>query len=251
MDPDISADGKQLVYTMIADAREDLAVLNSDGSGEPRRLTDDEYRDRGPRWSPDGKRIVFYSTRSGNFEIWLINADGTGLRRLTESGNDRAYNPLWSPDGKRVTYTNHRGETRVIEADKPWNEQTPQLINPNREPPLQFWPVAWSTDGRRLLGGSNLEGQSLIPAIYSFETGTVEKVSDYGGISLAWLQDDRRVVFIVDGAVVVFDTVTKKSHPLFSETPDRITEFSLSQDNRSLYYIRESIEADIWMLQHN
>ena len=86
VDLDLSPDGERLVYTTVTDNQEDLAILNSNGSGEPRWLTDDEYKDRGPRWSPDGKRIAFYSTRSGNFEIWLINADGTGLQALDRSG---------------------------------------------------------------------------------------------------------------------------------------------------------------------
>ncbi len=250
MDPNISPDGKRLVYTTITEAREDLAILNSDGSEDPLRLTDDEYKDRGPRWSPDGKRIAFYSTRSGNYEIWLINTDGTGLRRLTESGNDRAYNPLWSPDGKRLSFTNHKGETRIIEVDKPWSEQTPQLLNPQREPPLQFWPTAWSSDGRRVLGGSNLEGQALVPAIYSFETGEIEKVSDFGGVSLSWLQDDRRALIISDGAVIIINTATKKYRSLFTAAPNKITSFTLSSDNRWLYYILDSVEADVWLLQH-
>lgn len=251
VDLDISPDGKHIAYTTVVDAREDLVLLNSDGSEEPRRLTDDEYKDRGPEWSPDGKRIAFYSTRSGNFEIWVINVDGTGLRRLTETGNDKAYNPVWSPDGKRLVFTNHRGEARVLEVDKPWSEQAPQLINPRREPLLQFWPVAWSPDGRRLLGGSNIDQQSLIPAIYSFETGALEKASDFGGISMSWLQNDRRVLLIIDGTICVTDTVTRKHRPFFSRTPDRIIGFSLSQDNRWLYYTLESVEADIWLLHHN
>jgi Tol biopolymer transport system component/predicted Ser/Thr protein kinase len=250
MDLDISADGKHLAYTTVADSQEDIALLNSDGSGEPRWLTDDEYRDRGPRWSPDGKRLAFYSTRSGNFEIWLINADGTGLRRLTESGNDRAFTPLWSPDGKRLSYTNNRGETRIIEVDKPSSEQTPQKLNPERNPPLQFWPAAWSPDGRRLIGRSNLEGQALVPVTYLFETGKFEKLSDTGSPSMAWFQDNRRTLFMIEGAVFLTDTETKKSCSFFSITPDRIIGFRLSRDNRWLYYILESIESDVWLLQY-
>ncbi|HSB10607.1 MAG TPA: protein kinase [Blastocatellia bacterium] len=250
MDLDLSPDGERIVYTTVAGTHEDLAILNSDGSGEPRWLTDDEYRDRGPRWSPDGKRIAFYSTRSGNFEIWLINADGTGLRRLTDSGNNKAFTPLWSPDGKRLNFTNNSGETWVIEADKSWSEQTPQLLNPKSEPPLQFWPAAWSSDGRMLIGRSDLEGQPMVLTTYSFETGRLDKVSDIGSASMAWLQDDRRALCIVEGAVFITDTATKKQRPFFSAATDRIIGFRLSRDNRWLYYILESVEADIWLLHH-
>jgi serine/threonine protein kinase len=249
MDLDLSPDGERIVYTTVAGAHEDLAILNSDGSGEPLWLTDDEFKDRGPRWSPDGKRIAFYSTRSGNFEIWLINADGTGLRQLTESGADKAFTPLWSPDGRRLSFTNIKGESWIIDVEKGWSEQKPQMINPKREPPVQFWPAAWSSDGRRLIGGSDLEGQPLVPSIYSFETGHLEKISNIGSASMAWLQDNRRALFIVEGTIFITDTQTRKQHPLFSSAPDRIIGFRLSRDNRWLYYILESVESDIWLLQ--
>jgi TolB protein len=250
VDLGLSPDGEQVVYTTLTNAQEDIAILNCDGSGEPQWLTDDEYKDRGPQWSPDGKRIAFYSYRSGNFEIWLINADGTGLRRLTEAGDDRALIPLWSPDGKRLSFTNVRGETWSIEVDKPWGEQTPQLLNPRREPPLRFWPSAWSSDSRRLVAGVISPGSPPFYAVYTFETGQFEKISDSGSASAAWLEDDRRVLFIFDGAIVITDTVTKKQRPFFTEAPDRIVGFKLSRDNRRLYYIRESVEADIWLLQN-
>ncbi len=250
IDLDLSPDGKQLVYTTLADTHENLALLNADGSGEARWLTDDEYKDRGPRWSPDGKQIAFYSTRSGNFEIWVINADGTGLRRLTESGNDKAFIPLWSPDGRNIIFTNNRGETRRIEVDKPYNEQTPQTLTPKREPPLQFWPGSWSSDGRRLIGWSDLKQSSAGLSIYSFETGQLEQLLDYGRPSILWLQDNRRALFTVDGTIFIVDTATKKHHAFFSKAPDRILRFRLSRDNRWLYYIMESVESDIWLLQN-
>jgi eukaryotic-like serine/threonine-protein kinase len=250
VDLDISPDGERLAYTTVADNQEDVVLINSDGTGEARRLTDDEYRDRGPRWSPDGKRIAFYSTRSGNFEVWLINVDGTGLRRLTESGNNKAFTPLWWPDGKKLNFTNIKGEAWVIEVDKPWSEQSPQKLNPEREPALQFWAAAWSSDGRRLLGGSNLDGSRLVPSIYSLETGKFEKLSENGTASMAWLADNRRALFMVEGTVSIIDTATKKQRAFFANEPDRIVGFRLSRDNRWLYYILEAVEADVWVLNH-
>jgi Tol biopolymer transport system component/predicted Ser/Thr protein kinase len=249
IDMDISPDGKYLVYTTLEDTHEDLAIINSDGSGEPRLLTDDEYKDRGPRWSPDGERIAFYSTRSGNFEIWLINADGTGLRRLTEAGQDQAFKPIWSPDGKRLTFTNIRGETSIIEVDKPWREQTPQMLNPKAEPPLRFWPEAWSSDGRRLLVGVNSVNNRSVLTVYWLETGRLEKISDSPSHSTAWLQDNRRALSLTDNAIFIMDTETKKHRLFFSDAPNKIIRFRITRDNRWLYYIVESTEADIWMLQ--
>jgi eukaryotic-like serine/threonine-protein kinase len=248
-DLDLSPDGEAIVYTTVSDSREDLAIFSNNSSTEPRRLTDDEYKDRGGRWSPDGKQIAFYSTRSGNFEIWLINADGTGLRRLTETGNNKAFTPLWSPDGKRLSFTSNNGEAWILEVDKPWGEQRPQKLNPERDPPLQFWPAAWSSDGRRLLGWSDLNQASPGLTIYSFDTGRLEQISNYGRPSMAWLEDDRRALFGRDGNIYIIDTVTKRDRIFYSGSPDRIIGFRLSRDNCWLYYIRESVETEVWLLQ--
>ena len=172
------------------------------------------------------------------------------MRRLTESVNNKAYTPVWSPDGKRLSFTNTNGEAWLIEVDKPWSEQTPQLLNPEHEPPVRFWPASWSSDGRKLLGASNLDGRALGLTIYSFETGRLERIGDFGSASMAWLQDDRRALFSVDGTIFITDTETKARHQLFSGAPDRIIGFRLSRDNRWLHYILESTEADIWLLNH-
>src|SRR6516162_10593804 len=59
-DPQISPDGKQVVYTLtIVDLSANKTTTNlwlapADGTGKPRQLTTTEKHDRHPRWSPDG-----------------------------------------------------------------------------------------------------------------------------------------------------------------------------------------------------
>jgi Tol biopolymer transport system component len=45
----------------------------------------DQFRERGARWSPDGNSIAFHSDRDGKFQIWMVNADGSGLRQITRT----------------------------------------------------------------------------------------------------------------------------------------------------------------------
>ena len=86
--------------------QEDLYTMNTDGSGLL-KLTNDIYKDRGPKWSPDGKSLIFYSTRSGKYEIWQINADGSNSKLLTNT-QVNASNPNWFPNGKIITFYGSR-----------------------------------------------------------------------------------------------------------------------------------------------
>src|SRR5438034_9237843 len=69
-DPQISPDGKQIVYVrqfqdiMTDQQYSNLWIINSDGS-EHRALTTGNFNDSMPRWSPDGKQLLYLSKRDG------------------------------------------------------------------------------------------------------------------------------------------------------------------------------------------
>lgn len=103
VNPDISPNGQQIVFTSNQSGNNDIVVR--DRAGATQNLTDSPTNDDWARWSPNGKQIVFHSNRDGGvFEIYLINADGTGdARRLTNSPAPSQY-PSWSPDGKQIVF---------------------------------------------------------------------------------------------------------------------------------------------------
>ena len=108
-DPQISPDGKRVAYVVTEVLKEenrtnaDLWVINADGSGEPRKLTNSPKRDAHPRWSPDGKWIAFESTRDGEGQIWLLPVAGGEPRKVTTlaTGAEQA---VWAPDGKSLAF---------------------------------------------------------------------------------------------------------------------------------------------------
>ena len=69
--------------------------MDADGEN-PRKLTNNPFRDWDPSWSPDGKSIGFVSDREedGNMEIYVINVDGGNPRKLTNNPFDDM-NPAW------------------------------------------------------------------------------------------------------------------------------------------------------------
>jgi D-alanyl-D-alanine carboxypeptidase len=82
-----------------------VAVVNADGSGQPKYLSGGEpLRDRAPRaarplWSPDGRMIAYLGWRHGNYDVYVMNADGSGLTNVTWSkANESSF--AWSPRQK-------------------------------------------------------------------------------------------------------------------------------------------------------
>lgn len=246
--PDLSADGEWFVYSSQGEKQEDIYVVGKDGATSPRKLTDDDYKDRHPRWSPDGTRIVFYSDRSGKYEAWTISPDGSGLRQMTFTEGPSIAYPFWSPDGSRLVYNRDTESCSIIEVAKPWNEQTPRRIP---DPPDRrlgvFWATSWSHDGRKLAGWASSACETPGIVIYNFETGGFERITDFGDNPI-WLNDNRRLLFDYQHRLFLVNSETKKAHELLPPSSHRVDGYGLSADSRTLYYGLAIKEADVWLL---
>jgi TolB protein len=160
-DPSLSPDGKRVVYVAVTEGREQLFVMNADGTGAAQLTRDDADHDD-PAWSPDGKTIAFAYMKDGLEIISLMNVDGSGLRRLTPR-DVKAIHPNWSPDGKRLAYCTdddlappRKNDADIVVIDVATG-QTRTLITGG----VNTYP-SWSPDGkrlafRRMLGEMNSE----------------------------------------------------------------------------------------------
>lgn len=86
--PSWSPDGAWLVYLRNDDVgmSNDVVLASSDGSGEPRILTEGKGMRSSPSFSPDGSRIAYLeSTSVRTTDIWSIAPDGSSLRQVTRS----------------------------------------------------------------------------------------------------------------------------------------------------------------------
>jgi WD40-like Beta Propeller Repeat len=84
--------------------------------------------------------------------------------------------------------------------------------------------------------------------IYSFQSRTYERLTDFGQWPV-WLPDNRRVLFVSGGnAFYVVDRVTKQVRQVFAVQRDVIGPPRLARDGRALYYSRRVTEADIWLV---
>jgi Tol biopolymer transport system component len=246
----ISPDGSLLAYSSVDGSREEIYVIKSDGTGQPRQLTDEASKKRAPRWSPDGKQIAFYCDRTGAWEIWTVNVDGSEWRQLTFTGvgGTAAFYPIWSPDGARLLYTTRNGRLFIIETANPGPQQVPQPVLPPSDPLPVFWARDWSPDGQKLAGGwRDAAGQPLYVIAFDLTTRQLERLVD-GGEQVAWLNDNRRLLFHQEGRIRLVDSQTKRIYDVLSNLPREISNCVLSPDNRALYYSTQTTEADIWVV---
>lgn len=247
-DPDISPDGEWLVFTNQGEKQEDLFIMRRDGKGLT-QITNDIHRDRGPRWSPDGKKIAFYSDRSGEYEIWLINPDGSGLEQLTFTPEENMiFYPIWSPDSRKIQYRMSASSSYIIEVGKAWEERSLERLPSFVHPMLKFGSWDWSPDGSTLagvLGGGEIGSRGIM--LYSFQTHEFEKITEVGSAPL-WLNDNHRLLFHDQGTIYLVDRRTKaKPHKVYSVAPNAISGFTVSPDDRSIYFSMDSTESDIWL----
>ena len=246
--PDASPDGEWLACYSMGNQRH-ILIMRTDGSGL-RDLTDDSFRHYWPRWSPDGKRIAFSSRRSGNFELWVINRDGSGLQQLTQAQGAH-YSP-WSPDGRMIAYSIHtpKNDCVIVQPDKAWNEQKLEYLPPLSDSSLSFEGWSWSPDGKRLAGIKHLpSGVHSGIGVYDLESKNYTWFTDFGDWP-RWLNDNRRLLFVSQGKMLLLDTRTRKYQPVLTVTDEDVDIGSpgLSPDNRTIYFTYVAAEADIWLM---
>lgn len=142
MSPDISPDGRQVVFVSDRDGNNEIYVMNADGSDET-RLTNHPSTDIEPAWSPDGQQIAFVSQREAILEIYVMTAAGGNVTNITQHA-EAQFNmqPAWSPDGTRLAFGSSRQgmqEIFVQTLGQPVGES-----NPVRLTTSEVWDGGWS-----------------------------------------------------------------------------------------------------------
>jgi Tol biopolymer transport system component len=152
--PDISPDGRQLVYTSAAAGNLDLYVMRVGGGRAINVTANSPANDEQAAFSPDGEQLVFRSSRDGG-GLFLMGATGESVRRLTDEG----YDPTWSPDGKSIAYStegvfdpdSRNSDAGLWIVDVATGRKHERLAGDAVQP-------AWSPDGRFLAYWSNTGG---------------------------------------------------------------------------------------------
>jgi dipeptidyl aminopeptidase/acylaminoacyl peptidase len=107
-DPQLSPDGKWVLYTVAAydvetnSKNTDIWMVAASG-GETRQMTRSPKADERPRWAPDSRRFAFISGRSGTSQIWILPVEGGEALPVDTKGME-ASGVLWSPDGSQLAF---------------------------------------------------------------------------------------------------------------------------------------------------
>ncbi len=252
--PSPSPDGEWIAFEGVRGQQEDVYVVRADGSGL-RRLTDDIHKDRGTRWSPNGERIAFFSNRSGSYEIWTIKPDGSELRQITDVPDAEILNPVWSPDGSLLHYNRDKlDEVVLLDLSRTGEDRVFRVLPEIGEAEGRMWVCSWSPDGRELLGVGALPGGGSVTGLftYSLEDGEYRRVNDepVSGFPMTeYLKDGSRAIYLHDHVLYLLDLKTEESREVLAlDPPAGIGHFALSSDNKTLYLVSLTADADIWML---
>lgn len=228
-----------------------LGIYVSDGDGaHMSALAPDAAPSQLPRWSPDGAWIAFASLKQGdgNFEVCITRADGSQLRRISFFGPSvAAFLPLWSPAGGQLAVTTGpAGGTRtyLIDVGQPWPGVLKAWLTPPEDHAAsEYRPWSWSRDGRSIIAYSN-RGAGMI--VYSTDTTTARRASATG-VKPRWMSDSRRVIFVDAGRLFLLDVASGRSRELYRIADELIADPAISPDDRTIYFVRQREESDIWM----
>ena len=99
--PDVSPDGRTLIYAKRTDAEWDLVVKPFDSDAEPVVYQGGAGWQVGPRFSPDGRFVAYTSIEGGHGDVYVAPFPAGQKRRVTTDGG---YWPVWSRDGRRLYF---------------------------------------------------------------------------------------------------------------------------------------------------
>lgn len=189
-DPQISPDGKQVVYTrrslniMKDNTRSALWIIQADGSMH-RPLV--EAPSSSAMWSPDGEKLLYVSAKDGGSQIFLRWMD-SGITTPLSDLRSSPFNLRWSPDGKWIAFNMFvKGQKKM---------PIPMMTKPEgaewAKPPIYIDDLTYRSDG----SGYNEPGNAhvfLLPASGGTARQLTEGDKDFGG-GASWTKDGKSLI---------------------------------------------------------
>jgi dipeptidyl aminopeptidase/acylaminoacyl peptidase len=217
--PAISPDGRWIVFSVSepsyteGEQVSDLWVVPSDGSAEPRRLTNTKGGESGVDWSPDSRRIAFTARREGDdqSQVYVLDlASGGEAQRITNLSTG-ASSPMWRPDGKAILFSSmiYPGATtdsanRAAAAERQVRKYNARVFDAS---PIRLWDH-WLDDRRPHLFVQAFDAGT--PARDILAGSQLVNGAGFGG-QLGTSGEDLAAAWTPDGSAVVFAATTNRT----------------------------------------
>jgi TolB protein len=194
LSPDLSPDGKKVVYTTYRYSNEgsgQVLVVYSIYDGKKYTFFSKGTLNSAPAWSPDGSQIAFTSNMNGNPEIYVANSDGGGARQIT-FGRSIDTSPAWNPASGQIAFTSDKSGNPMVYImnSDGTNERRLTFVGEYNES------AAWSPNGARL---AYVSRSGSIFDIFSIEmdTNVTTRLSQNEGSNENpyWSPDSRHIAF--------------------------------------------------------
>ncbi len=153
--PVFSPDGKQILFSYYEGQSQNIAIINSDGTGF-KDLLKRPYHDQEPIWHPDGKSFLFVSDSTGIFNIYGYQLESGRSMGVTNVIGG-AFSPALSPDGKDLAYINYDKDGFSLYLLEDWSPRigSPRVKMVAPEDSAVLEPQEFSGIGEKYLGIPN------------------------------------------------------------------------------------------------
>ena len=211
-DPQISPDGKQVVYirnfkdVMTDKNLSNLWIVNFDGT-QNRPLTTGNTSDNSPSWSPDGKKLLFKSNMDGKMRLYLMWLDSKQPLVISNS-NDLPGAISWSPNSDLLAFSKFVEKENASPIKMP---KKPEGANWN-EAPKYITEMNYRADGAGYLKSGNTQ---LFIVSIDGHTPRQLTFSPYDHGAPVWSKDGKSLYFSANlGEDYELDPLNSEIHKL-------------------------------------